>query len=252
MTAPSTRNVPAVRPKKACREKRPAGIAPLANGPCPRAVAQTAIADTTKVALAAPRSSKRIDAQTSRGNSSEGMPWLVWSKMKRLAATSRTPSTARSPMRPRGTWASSASFQVRIRGATTRSPMTSPSHQARHVAPMWPGVMTPPSRRLATPIEALAAVLMTPARKIRPSTSWRRSRERRKPGIRESAYAPRSASRVFPAPMPSATRRGAPVQTLATKAPQAIAGQKRFPRIRSAASAIPVGGQTSVAKALTG
>ena len=51
--------------------------------------------------------------------------------------------------------------------------------------------------------------------------------------------------------MPHATAKGAPAATLTAKAPSATAGHKASPKRKSAASAMPEGGQTSVAKPAT-
>jgi hypothetical protein len=44
--------------------------------------------------------------------------------------------------------------------------------------------------------------------------------------------------------MPHAVPKGKPVEKFARNAPRAMPGQNREPKMRSAASAIPVGGQT--------
>ena len=132
-----------------------------------------------------------------------------------------------------------------------RSPMASPCHQANHVsAKRLAG--SPPSHRLVTPIVALTAVLAIAARPMKPSTSVRRSSVERKPGMRRSAYQPTSASSVLPSAMPAATGTVAPAQRLTTTAPTATPGHISGPNSSNAASESPAGGQTTVAKRLTG
>ena len=63
--------------------------------------------------------------------------------------------------------------------------------------------------------------------------------------------APQTASKELPAAIASDTEGGAPNDQFAKKAASAIAGQNRVPQIKSAARAIPLGGQTSVAKPFT-
>ncbi len=133
-------------------------------------------------------------------------------------------------------------------GAKTRSPTRSPTHHARHVSPSAACSTTPPRRRLATPRVALTQVLATAARLMSARTSRTRSSEGRKRATRRSAQAPSTASAVLPTAMPTATATGAPVHRFAANAPRATPGQTPYPRRRTAASAIPVAGQTSVAK----
>ena len=99
-----------------------------------------------------------------------------------------------------------------------------------------------------TPIDALIIVQTPAATTIRLATSSRRSSAGRKPGIRRKANVPATASKVLPNAMPSAATNGAPVQRFTAKAPRKTAGQSRYPKRSRAASAMPVGAQTSVAK----
>ena len=63
--------------------------------------------------------------------------------------------------------------------------------------------------------------------------------------------APATASSVFPIAITAETPGGNGVVRFAKNAPSAIAGQTRYPSTSTAASAIPVGGQTAVALAFT-
>jgi hypothetical protein len=56
-----------------------------------------------------------------------------------------------------------------------------------------------------------------------------------------------TASRVFPSAMSPALQIGIPVVALTANAATKTAGQSRSPRRLSAASAMPVGGQTALA-----
>ena len=61
-----------------------------------------------------------------------------------------------------------------------------------------------------------------------------------------SAHAAKTASSVFPKAIPAAVGRGSFANALAANAPSAIPGQTSRPSSRSAASATPVVGHTSV------
>ena len=92
---------------------------------------------------------------------------------------------------------------------------------------------------------ALTAVLTPAARTIRPRTSRSRSSELRNPR-RRSSQPPASASSVLPRAIATAVPRGSCAVALASSAPRAMAGQTAGPSRTTAASAIPVGGQTVV------
>ncbi len=101
------------------------------------------------------------------------------------------------------------------------------------------------SVRTVTPIVALTAVLASAPPTTRARTARTRSRAIRKPS-RRTSVAPTTASSVFPTAIPAATASDASLVAFATKAPTAIAGQYRTPRMSSAASAIPDGAHTGV------
>ena len=104
---------------------------------------------------------------------------------------------------------------------------------------------SPARQRLVAPMVALTIVL----RRAPPTMSARASRNRsrvvRKPR-RWSSHAPTTASNVFPTAIPPAVQSGWSRVALARKAPRVMPGQARGPSTRSAASAMPVGGQTTV------
>ena len=96
-----------------------------------------------------------------------------------------------------------------------------------------------------TPLVALIAVLTSAP----PTTSARTERTRSSAGVKPilaTSRAPTTAASVLPTEMPAATASVAPLVALAAKAPTVTAGQKRTPRTRSAARAMPEGGHTGV------
>jgi hypothetical protein len=82
MVAPRTRNVAEVSSMKDWSRASPSSTTALAKGPCPRAVAQMAIAATSIVANAAPRTSKRSAAQIRTGASTAVVPFRATPKRK--------------------------------------------------------------------------------------------------------------------------------------------------------------------------
>jgi len=98
---------------------------------------------------------------------------------------------------------------------------------------------------------ALTVVLASAARSVKAPTPRARSKARVPPAKRFTSEAPTTASSVLPAAMPSDVATDPAVVRLARKAPSSTAGEARSPRISSAASAIPAGGQTAVALAWT-
>src|SRR5207237_1250509 len=68
---------------------------------------------------------------------------------------------------------------------------------------------------------------------------------------RASNHTPAIASSVLPKAIPSAAGSGAPATRLTQRAPANTPGQRRKPKSHRVASAMPVGGQTSVAKPAT-
>jgi hypothetical protein len=223
----------------------------LDNGPRPITVPITAIADTTTVAVTDPRCPNLMAAHIRSGKKTyacpSGPPPLVIGAIntRRLATTTPSVSVTASRRRAAEACTRGRFDQTRIAGATSSAPIASPTHQVRHVSASFGCWTKPAVYRLATPSVALIIVDNAAANTIRPRTSRKRSSESRKPGTRESAYAPTTASSVLPVAMPAAASEGAPVSMFATSAPIKIPGHMRRPARSTAASAIPVGGQTS-------
>lgn len=98
---------------------------------------------------------------------------------------------------------------------------------------------------------ALIAVLSSAARKAYRKTvaPWRNARA--PPAKRTVSQAAATASIVLPAAMPIDDGTWPLVVTFTTNAPTRTAGQRRSPYRRSAAMAMPVGGQTGLTLALT-
>src|SRR3989344_7629641 len=80
---------------------------------------------------------------------------------------------------------------LKRRGAKTRMPSISPSHQVIHVAPVMAEVTTPPSHRLPTPTVAVTDDTRT-ATRMRPGLSRRRKRGGLKSTYGFRRYAPKS------------------------------------------------------------
>ena len=74
---------------------------------------------------------------------------------------------------------------------------------------------------------ALIAVLSSPAKTTRETTSLTRSRDGRNPATRDNRKAPTSASSVFPVAIARSLSTGPAVVMLARKAPTQIAGHIR-------------------------
>src|SRR5262249_16947298 len=119
-------------------------------------------------------------------------------------------------------------------------------HQSTHADPYGEAADEPAIASVVTPFVALIAVHRKAAMTVNQRTSPARSNVERKSTLRRRETAT-TASRVFPTAIAAATGiEASPLVAFAMKAPSAIAGQKRGPRRSSAASAIPVGGQTGV------
>ena len=140
----------------------------------------------------------------------------------------------------------SAATNVSASGATITSPIASPRNQTPHSEPNRSHDCIPVRHKLITPIVALTVVLTIAPNTNRPKMSLNRSSDGRNRTNRFSRYAPRRASSVLPVAMPTDAIAGAFVVILAMKAPNAIAGQMRYPNRSTAHNAIPVGGQTTV------
>src|SRR6266852_5472645 len=101
--------------------------------------------------------------------------------------------------------------------------------------------------RLVTPIVAATGVQNPPVKKAKTRISRDFSKASRPFANRVTKCQASTASRVLPVAIPRDVTTEPAVVRLTTKAPTRIAGQKRDPRAKSAAIAMPVGGQTGVA-----
>ena len=240
---------------KAGKSHTPRCRVALGQGPTPRPVPQMAMADTTLTAVTAPGGPSRHAAQIRKGKRRERSVIVRVAheppNPQRLRATRPSRRAPASASCRRGRWTRGGASQRHRHGATTRSPSSSPRHQVRQAWPSLAEGMTPPSQPLVTPRVALTCVLSPAARTTKPTTSRRRASAGRNPTTGCRREAPTTASRVLPSAMPEATRMVAPVDALTRKAPKARPGQPRCPNRVSATSAMPVGGQTAVAKPLT-
>src|SRR6266436_1365323 len=134
--------------------------------------------DVRRLASAAPPMPKRIAAQIRNGKTVYSSPY----RAPAPAVTWRLKTPAHANARPiANTPASTARplhggrFHVRdvsSTGATSRSPLASPSHQVHHNPPNALHGCTPPRHRLTMPIVALIVVLITAPQTMRPR-AWR-------------------------------------------------------------------------------
>lgn len=160
--------------------------------------------------------------------------------------TSTAPSTNHASSRRASRRQTSASRPAsNAKGVMTMAPPTSPSHQVSATEPTSADPMVPLARSEPTPKSALTA----DATKATPTSAstWRRVSKLGSKPSRRSIHAPTTASRVFPMAMPRVGSIAVPIERFTAKAATKIAGAKRRPHTRSAASATPVGGQKSVA-----
>ena len=140
----------------------------------------------------------------------------------------------------------SAAHSVSSSGAKTTVPMPSPSHQVDQTVAACRGGTMPADHTAAVPTEAATAGAISPPTTVSRTTSPIRESSRRKPAARSSSVATRY-SPVFPTDTRAATGGLSPVVALTRNAARKIAGHKRRPPRRTAARAMPVGGQTVVA-----
>ena len=145
--------------------------------------------------------------------------------------------------------------QAMSSGDTISIPAASPSHQVNQMTSCALCGTMSLATRLVVP--TLAPTRHTPTVMIRnQNTSCGRSNGLRDPSKRLSSSAPSSASSVLPTAMVAETAAttallaallAAKTVTLATKAPNVMPGQTRYPSSSNAARAIPEGGQTGEA-----
>ena len=238
----------------ACTNTRDVLGVAWAKGPTPRSAPKTAIPESAAVTVAASRGSKRSAAQRSTGKERKERlrahgtrPAKTGSPTARSAPRSRAASRARGLLqRGRGRMVQRSSS-----GATTRLPPMSPSHQVSQTEANSKRFTKPASLRLETPRLAPTAVLNSPANTANLKTLRARSKTRSPPAKRSTSQAPTRPSSVFPAAMPRPLRTDPAVVTLTRNAAARMAGQAPRPRIKNAARAMPLAGQTAEALALT-
>lgn len=104
----------------------------------------------------------------------------------------------------------------------------------------------PPTARLVTPTVADNAALSIPAKSVNLRMSDVRKIAFSTPAKRRTIQAPNNASKVFPMAITAEVAAVPAVVRFTRKAPSSIAGQTPYPRINTAASAIPEFAQTAV------
>ncbi len=149
-----------------------------------------------------------------------------------------------SAIRARGSRSPRPAASSRSGGATSSTPVRSPSHQTRQNSQRLSAEATPSIHSTVVPIVALIAVLAAAPRSARATTSRILPRRGSKLA-RESMYPALTAARALPQAIPAATAAVLSPVALAKKAPTAIAGQTRGPNTTTEASATPLGGQTA-------
>ena len=128
-------------------------------------------------------------------------------------------------------------------GVTIMMPIASPSHQIRHADQKLDHACTRARNRAALPAEA-AAIGVTNAAVMRPTTSRTLEKESDCLVRRRKRYPPSRALAVFPRAIPTADHIGIGLQKLTRNAPTVIAGQTLGPNSSTAANAIPAAGNT--------
>src|SRR3981081_4570727 len=122
------------------------------------------MADTTTVAVTAPRCPNLIAAHMSNGKNTYAFPSgppsgvIGATKMGKPATITPSDSTAASTRRRDESPERCPVLHTRIAGATRSAPIASPTHQVRHVSPIFCAGTRPARRRLVTPTVALIIV----------------------------------------------------------------------------------------------
>ena len=152
-------------------------------------------------------------------------------------------SQMRNSMRRAFTTRHSSRAKESTSGVAAMTPMVSPAHQISHPAcrlsfnaSARASIVTPTLADTSIPVAAASA---------RSRISRRRSNAGRKP-IRFKSHAVNKGPIVSPTAMPSAAGHGARVTRFTANAPSVTPGQQANPERRNAATAIPVGSQSSV------
>ncbi|CAM5530294.1 hypothetical protein SPURM210S_07377 [Streptomyces purpurascens] len=123
---------------------------------------------------------------------------------------------------------------------TISTPIASPTHQASHTAQkLGPSSLSVTIRRPAPTVELISMAVNAP-RNTRARPSRNRARSFRNPARRSSRY-PTTGAAVLPARTPSAEGVREVMDRMTKKAPRAIPGEQRSPKISRKATETPVG-----------
>jgi hypothetical protein len=161
---------------KASSSSRDSLASPRLNVPMPATVPRTAMPDSSTTHVATSLGGSRNAAQASGGRQMKDSERPVPSSPKATTPTSAVDASASTVSADR-----SANPRGRVRnhrmiaGVTIRAPARSPSHHVHQTRGASARLANPPATRLATPIDALAAVLTKPARPAKTKMSRARS-----------------------------------------------------------------------------
>jgi hypothetical protein len=123
--------------------------------------------------------------------------------------------------------------------------MASPVHHTAQAAGNLLAAMAPESTNVPVPMEALISMLRSAARKTIAKASCSRSISLRKPTLTRRSAATIGAS-VLPAAVAAAASPFVLMGRLTARAASATPGHTPHPKIRSATTAMPVGGHSGV------
>src|SRR5262249_9857388 len=246
MTAARTMPEIAVTPRNDSKSVAFCSGLPLMNGPTPCAVPHSAIAEITKVTIAAPAASNCIAPQSTNGktpNANTSAPNNPSRGSSISIALPPAPNNKSANLNSRRGSIDIRLVKVTTKGVMINTPMASPSHQTRQVEAELDQAFTLVRNKMLVPMVALTAVPQNAPRMTNPSTSRSRVREGRNPGSRRRSQAPNSGPTVLAKASPSAATCGTPVKKFTINAPKVRAGQIRYPKSSAAASATPANGQ---------
>jgi len=154
---------------------------PFMNGPKPRAVPHTAMAEIKKLTTAAPAVSNRIAPQSTKGKTpNANMPARINPSRgsKITNALPAAPSNRHANSNPRRSSRIDISLvKVSTSGVTINTPMASPNHHISHADAKPDQAFTPVRNKTPAPTVALTAVPQRAPRMLIPSTSRSRVRE---------------------------------------------------------------------------
>src|ERR1700729_382403 len=130
-------------------------------------------------------------------------------------------------------------------GATKSTPIASPVHHTHQTDGKALHGTIRASARSATPLVADTVIATAD-----PNTASRRTSRTRSSAFSKSnrrrRKAPNTGASVLPVAIAAAVQIGSELRALLTNAPIQMPGHTRYPQSKSAASAMPVGGQTAV------